>query len=503
MSDNAGVPDSQSTEKPLALSPPVAAGSPSVAAPADLSSAPASPNVAPASVLSSAAASPNVATPRAELPAAALTAASPRPASLPAALVITADDELKRVRLVRMKLTATGMLVVVAILFVLSGMYESHWPWLAWVRAFSEAAMVGGIADWFAVTALFRHPLGIPIPHTAIVAARKDRIGKALGNFVQRNFLTRDVVASKLYNMKLGERAARWLAEPEHSHRLAQHVARGLSGAINVLKDDDVQALVDRGVISRLRNVHAAPLVARLFEMLTDDGRHHALLNEGIRVVARFVDENDEMIRDRVKKESPWWVPGLIEHKMQDRVISGLEKTLNDIAVDPAHPLRQRYEEAVVKFVDSLRTNPDVIAKAEQIKLDILSHPAVGEFSRSVWGDVKERVTNYAGRIASTQQQEPDQIEKWLSNLGRAVISDPALSAKMDGWIVELVTYAVEQARDEVAQLIASTVAAWDAQATSRKIELQIGRDLQFIRINGTIVGGMVGVLLHAFAVFV
>ena len=397
-----------------------------------------------------------------------------------------------------MKRVATGMLVVVAALFALSKTYETQYPWLAWVRAFSEAAMVGGIADWFAVTALFRHPMGIPIPHTAIVASRKDRIGKALGNFVQRNFLTRDVVASKLLNMRLGERAARWLAEPEHSHRLAQHVARGLSGAINVLRDDDVQTLVDRGVVSRLRTVQAAPLVARLFEMLTDDGRHHSLLNEGLRVVAKFVDENDEMIRARVKQESPWWVPGVVENRLQDKVISSLEKTLNDVAVDPAHPLRQRYEEAVVKFVDSLRTNPDVIAKAEQIKLDLLAHPAVGEFSRSVWSDVKTRVTNYAERMASNAEREPDQIEKWLGNLGRAVLSDPELSAKVDGWVVELVTYAVEQARDEVAQLIASTVAAWDADATSRKIELQIGRDLQFIRINGTIVGGLVGVLLHA-----
>ena len=416
----------------------------------------------------------------------------------PPALIITADDELKRVRLVRMKRVATGMLVVVAALFAVSKTYEPRYPWLAWIRAFSEAAMVGGIADWFAVTALFRHPMGIPIPHTAIVASRKDRIGKALGNFVQRNFLTREVVASKLMNMKLGERAARWLAEPEHSHRLAQHVARGFSGAINVLRDDDVQTLVDRGIVSRLRTVQAAPLVARLFEMLTDDGRHHSLLNEALRVIAKFVDENDEMIRDRVKKESPWWVPGVVENRLQDKVISGLEKTLNDVAVDPAHPLRQRYEEAVVNFVDSLRTNPDVIAKAEQIKLDLLAHPAVSEFSRSVWSDVKTRVTNYAERMASNAEQEPDQIEKWLGNLGRAVISDPELSAKVDGWVVELVTYAVEQARDEVAQLIASTVAAWDADATSRKIELQIGRDLQFIRINGTIVGGLVGVVLHA-----
>ena len=160
--------------------------------------------------------------------------------------MLTADDEIKRVRLVRMKRVATAMLVVVAIVFVVARMYEARFPWLSYVRAFAEAAMVGGIADWFAVTALFRHPLGIPIPHTAIVPSRKDRIGNALGNFVQRNFLTRDVVASKLQAMALGARAATWLADPEHSRTLARHVARGLSGAAGVMRNDDVQELVDR-----------------------------------------------------------------------------------------------------------------------------------------------------------------------------------------------------------------------------------------------------------------
>jgi uncharacterized membrane-anchored protein YjiN (DUF445 family) len=428
------------------------------------------------------------------------TAASVAPLVEPPALRITPDDEIKRVRLVRMKRTATAMLVVVAILFAVARTFESRWPWLAWVRAFCEAAMVGGIADWFAVTALFRHPMGIPIPHTAIVPARKDRIGKALGNFVPRNFLTREVVTSKLYAMRLGERAARWLAEPENSRRLARHVARGMSGAVNVLRDDDVQLLVDRGIVSRLRTVQAAPLLARLFDLLTSGGRHHALLDDALRLVARFVDENDEVIRERIKKESPWWVPGAVENRLHDKIVSGVEKTLQDVAADPLHPLRLRYDEAVRRFVESLRTSPDVIAKAEQIKLDVLAHPAVAEFSRSVWSDIRLRVTNYADQLASDQESEPDQIEKWLGGLGRAVLADPDLSAKVDGWVVELVTYAVEQARDEVAKLIATTVESWDANATSRKIELQIGRDLQFIRINGTVVGGLVGVLLYALA---
>jgi len=419
---------------------------------------------------------------------------------LPAALRITPDDEIKRVRLVKMKRVATAMLVVVAVLFAVARYYEARYPWLSYVRAFAEAAMVGGIADWFAVTALFRHPMGIPIPHTAIVPSRKDRIGTALGNFVQRNFLTREVVATKLSAMKLGERAATWLAQPENSRRLSRHVARGLSGAANVMRDEDVQALVDRGIVSRLRTVRVAPLVARAFELLTAGGRHQQLLDDALRLAARFLEENDAMIRERVKAESPWWVPGAVENRLGDKIVTGVEKTLVAVAADPDHPLRQRYDEAVDRFVVSLRENPEVIAKAEAMKLDLLGHPAVNEFSRGVWGDVKTRLADYADRLADDVEAEPDQVERWLSGLGQKVLADPELAAKVNGWVVELVTYAVEQAREEVAKLIATTVAAWDADATSRKIELQIGRDLQFIRINGTLVGGLVGVLLHVIA---
>ncbi len=423
--------------------------------------------------------------------------------TLPAALRITADDEIKRVRLVRMKRVATAMLVVVAVLFVIARYFEPRYPWVGYVRAFCEAAMVGGIADWFAVTALFRHPLGIPIPHTAIVPARKDRIGTALGNFVQRNFLTREVVASKLAAMRLGERAANWLSQPENSRRLSRMVARGLSGAANVMRDEDVQQVVDRGIVSRLRTVKVAPLLARVFELLTAGGRHQQLLDDALRLAAKFLDENDAVIREGIKKESPWWVPGAVENRLGDKIVTGVEKTLIAVAADPSHPLRHRYDEAVDRFVLSLRENPDVIAKAEQIKLELLGHPAVNEFSRSVWGDVKTRLANYADRLADDVEAEPDQVERWLSSLGEKVLADPALAEKVNGWIVELVAYSVEQARDEVAKLIASTVEAWDANATSRKIELQIGRDLQFIRINGTIVGGMVGVLLYMVSKYV
>ncbi|MFN5583648.1 DUF445 domain-containing protein [Gemmatimonas sp.] len=419
-------------------------------------------------------------------------------ADLPAALRITPDDEVRRLRLRQMKRVAAALLVVVAVIFVVARVLEARYPWLGFVRAFAEAAMVGGIAEWFAVTALFRHPLGIPIPHTAIVPARKDRIGTALGNFVQRNFLARDVVARKLTAMRLGEKAAQWLARPENSRRVARAAALGLSGAAGVMRDEDMQDLVDRGIVSRLRRMQAAPLAAKTFELLTADGRHQALLADALRLAARFLDEHEEMIREGVRKESPWWVPGAVENRLGDKIVSGVERTLVAVAADPAHPLRKRYDEAVERFVASLRENPDTIARAEQIKLDVLNHPGVADFSREVWGDVKDRLAKYAETLADETTAAPDQLERWLGGLGQKVLDDPVLAEKVNAWIVELVTYSVEQAREEVAALIATTVSAWDANATSRKIELQIGRDLQFIRINGTLVGGLVGLLLYS-----
>ncbi|MCU0647822.1 MAG: DUF445 domain-containing protein [Gemmatimonadaceae bacterium] len=410
------------------------------------------------------------------------------------------DEAERRRRLASMKARATGLLVAVTALFLVARAYASRWPWLGYVAAFGEAAMVGGIADWFAVTALFRHPLGIPIPHTAIVPSRKERIGNALGNFVQKNFLTRDVVERKLGQMRIGERAARWLADPVNSKRVAQQVAKALAGAAAVLKDEDVQQLVDRGIVSRLRRTQAAPLVAKLLDVITSDGRHHALLDDALRLAARFIAENEETIRERIKAESPWWVPEFAENRLHEKIVAGVERTLAAVAEDPNHPLRGRYDEAVKRFVESLRSSPTTIARAEQLKLDVLDHPRVAEFSAGIWADAKAAIVRYAERAQDAESGEPDAIERWLASAGRAVLADPELTSKVDAWVADAVGYTVESARQEVAALIAQTVAAWDPHATSERIELAIGRDLQFIRINGTIVGGLVGLIIYSVA---
>jgi len=415
------------------------------------------------------------------------------------------DEELKLRALRAMQRRATGLLVAAAVLFVIARALEVGHPWVAYVRAFAEASMVGGLADWFAVTALFRHPLGVPIPHTAIVPARKDRIGKSLGRFVQQNFLSREVVGAKLAAARPGERAARWLADPAHARLVARQVATGLSGAAEVLRDDDVNAFVERSLVTRLRKVQAGPLVGRALTLLTADGRHQELLDEALRITARGVAENQDVIRARIAAEAPWWVPGAVEDKLHQKIVDGLERTLQQVSADPHHPLRARFDDAVRRFAERLRTSPETIARAEAVKEELLTHPAVREYAGGLWGDVKRALARQADALGHAGDAgdagdagPPNAVERGLTSLAGTVLADPVLAAKLDGWVVDAVLAVIEQYRDEVSQLIEGTVAGWDPAATSHRIEVQIGRDLQFIRINGTIVGGLVGVALYA-----
>jgi uncharacterized membrane-anchored protein YjiN (DUF445 family) len=405
------------------------------------------------------------------------------------------DEAERERRLIRMKRNATGLLVAFAAIFVVARLLEPRWPWLGFLRATAEAAMVGGLADWFAVTALFRKPLGLPIPHTAIIPARKDRIGRTLGRFVTNNFLSRDVIASRVATMRPGERLMRWLADPEHSHLLARHVAAGLAGGAHVLRDEDVREMIERGLAARVRSIQVAPLLGNLLAILTLDRRHQELLDEALRLGARAVADNESVIRTRIREESPWWLPEAVDDRIHEKVVGALERTLTEVSEDPDHELRARFDEALERFIDQLRTSPEAIARAEEIKEDVLEHPAFREFSASLWADAKAALVR---RLERTERAEPDAIERGLVTIAQAALDDPALLEKIDRWIVDALVYAVDQYRNEVGALIEHTVSQWDPDATSRKIELQIGRDLQFIRINGALVGGLVGLLLYS-----
>jgi uncharacterized membrane-anchored protein YjiN (DUF445 family) len=403
------------------------------------------------------------------------------------------DAALKQARLDRMKRIATGLLALVAAIFVVARLLERRWPWLEVVRATAEAAMVGALADWFAVTALFRRPLGLPIPHTAIVPTRKDRIGASLGGFVQNNFLSRELIAARLGALGPARRIADWLRRPASARTIATHVARALTGAVAVMRDEDVQALIDRSLVSRVRATRIAPLVGNVLSLVTSTNRHHELLDETLRLLDRVVQRNDELIRERVRAESPWWIPEAVDDRIHDKIVTAIENTIHAVSVDPEHPLRRRFDVAVREFVERLRTSPEVIARGEELKEELLAHPGVRQFSAAIWTDAKAAIVRYGERAAEGDERP---IERGIASFGDAMLEDRELLAKVDGWIVDATLYVVEQFRTEVGRFIADTVRGWDPEDTSRKIELAVGRDLQFIRINGTIMGAIVGLLL-------
>lgn len=405
---------------------------------------------------------------------------------------LTNPEERQR-NLERMKLRATGLLVLMGIIFVVARMYEARHPWLGYIRATAEASMVGGIADWFAITALFRHPLGIPIPHTAIIASRKDRIGRSLGNFVQNNFLSPDVLTSKLRAAQISRRAAEWLSVTDNGRKAAQQVASVLRGAGNVVRDDDVHALLDRSVIEPLRQVAIAPVLAKGLQLLTVGDRHQQLLDRIVQGLLRLVAENEELIREKIREETPWWVPKLVDDRIHQKVLGGIERTLFEVGEEPDHPLRRQFDDLLAEWMVQLQESPEVIARAEAIKEQVLDTETTGRLAASLWQELKQIL----GRQSVSEEGAPSAVARGLSALASAALEDEALLEKIDGWVIAAVLRVVDQHRGEVGQLIAQTVSSWNPEETSRRIELLVGRDLQFIRINGTLVGGLVGLLIY------
>ena len=404
------------------------------------------------------------------------------------------DEATRQEQLDRMKRRATALLIGATVIFIVARFFESRHPWVGIIRATTEAAMVGGLADWFAVTALFRHPMGIPIPHTAIVPARKDRVGRTLGAFVQKNFLTRDVIANRLRSLDVATKLGEWLASPENVRQIAKHTASSLASAAQLVRDEDVESFIDRGVEERVHAVKAAPLLGRLLSVITADNRHQELLNEAIRLAANAVEDSRALIRLRVEEETPWWVPSAIDDKIYRKIVSAIERTLIEVRDDPEHPLRERFDGAIQDFIEKLNNSPTVAARIESLKEELLLSDTARRFSAGLWVRAKAALVRYAEK---PDEVAPGTIERAINAFGDAVLTDAELLAKVDNFIVDVAMFLVERYQSEVSDLIAHTVASWDPEVTSKRVELAIGRDLQFIRINGTLVGGLAGMAIY------
>lgn len=394
-----------------------------------------------------------------------------------------------------MKAIALSFLVGAAIVYLIARANEDGREWVGYVRAAAEAAMVGALADWFAVTALFRHPLRIPIPHTAIIPRRKDQIGRSLGEFVEGNFLTAEVLTDRLHHARVGARLGGWLSEARHAERAANAVADALKGSIEVIDDRDIQDALGSAVEQRLRSTAVAPLVGRAIDVAVEGDHHQHLFDSLLTGLGSFLDENRTTFRRRLEQESPWWVPESIDDRIFDKIYDAVHSFLGDVGGDADHEIRRAIDDRIRRLADRMRTDETLIARAEEIKLELLAHRDVQDWLASLWLELKRAILEAAGDPTSELRQRSSVA---LARVGRRLEADPELQAKVDEWVERAAVHVVENYRSELSDIIATTVERWDAADTSRRIELQVGRDLQFIRINGTVVGGLAGLLIHA-----
>ena len=378
--------------------------------------------------------------------------------------------------------------MLATIVFVVTRMVERRFAWVGFLRAAAEAGMVGGLADWFAVTALFRHPLGIPIPHTALIPERKNELGAGLGAFVQENFLSPELVVEKVRAAHPSARITQWLAAPDHRTMVADRVVHMIELTLERSTGSEVSTAVASIVERQLASVPASPILAALIEGATADGRHQGMVDSVLDHMRMYIANNADVLRARVSRSSPWWIPGAIDDKVFSRIVEGVLQLLSDMRADHRHVLRQQFDGRLELFVKELRTDPQAIAKAEAWKHSALAHPAVREWMATVWDHAR---SSFAGGDFGAP------VHTAVGRLAHTLAVDADMRTKLDEGIEKLVAAVVRSSGHEVVDLIATTVARWDGDEAARRIEGVVGRDLQFIRINGTVVGSIAGVLIY------
>ena len=403
---------------------------------------------------------------------------------------MTADKEL---RLRRMKRIPLLLLLLMALLFA----YTLHHPepWAAWLHAFSEAGMVGALADWFAVVALFRHPLGIPIPHTAIIPNRKNDLGESLSNFVAENFLEPGVVRKKLQTVNLAEFVVVWLKSEKGRSSVEDLAATVLRWALGALHEVRVRRFLSRLSSKQLANLNLAPLLGSTIEWLVRGQRHQEILTQVLRYTIVVLHENRDKIRTKVQQESPWWVPGFVDDRIMKKMLERVETRLFEMTLDPDHGMREQFNVWVQKLAHELQHSPQHRRWGEDFKQQLLDNDELQDYLYGLWLELASSIEEDIEKPESSIKQ---QVGDWLQNIARELDDDPDMQAWVNTWLTEAITMVVARNSTQISSLISDTVQSWDGTDTSRRIELAIGRDLQFIRINGTLVGGLVGLIIHA-----
>ncbi len=408
------------------------------------------------------------------------------------ALIAGGSTEERRRALRRARTLATSLLVLMLAIFIATSIGLKHWPWLAYVRAFAEAGMVGACADWFAVVALFRHPLGIPIPHTAIVANSKERIGIAIGRFMANNFLSPRVLAERIRDVDISGWAARWILRGDNAKNVAQRTTSSLNQALSALPREDLNAVLSGAVRGGIESVPASPFASKVLSLLWAQGEMQELAERLLVWASSALAKNRESIRAKVSKRTSRLIPKWIDGIVADRIIDGVTRILDEMR-EPDHPWRIEMTTTVEQLIGDLATKPELIEKGEELKARMLAAPAVTTQIDALWVSIENRL-----EAPGTQAQLTRMLERLLTNMGTRIQNDAHLRDSINRWLRVAVLRTVAPRRAEIAHFIRNVVENWDTETLTDRIELTVGRDLQYIRINGTLVGGLVGLIIFA-----
>jgi len=404
----------------------------------------------------------------------------------------SAADVERRRGLRRMRAVALGLLVVAAAVYVATLDAEGGW---AYVHAASEAAMVGAIADWFAVTALFKRPLGLPIPHTAIIPERKNSLARSLKEFVSENFLTEDVIRTRVADARVSARLGEWLSEPRHASWVVDEAATLTRAALARVKDEDVAALIEGELLPRLADEPLSEVAGRLLGDVVAEGAHHGLVDIALSEAHRWLSENETAVSAALSTRAPWWTPKWLDERVMHRLHLEATAWVGDIRDDPQHPARAALDQLLAQLADDLMNDPETIERAERLKRRVLQQPQVAASATSIWNAVR---TALIESLESPDSQVKERARKALVDFGGTLNADADLRARIDGYAADAAAFLVERYGDEVTTVITDTIERWDGKEAARRIELHVGRDLQFIRINGTVVGALAGLTIYA-----
>ncbi len=414
----------------------------------------------------------------------------------PVSLLSAADQERRR-GLRRMKAVALGALIFMAVVFVFAFALQERIPALAYVRAAAEGGMVGALADWFAVTALFRRPMGLPIPHTAIIPRRKDEIGRTLGEFVETNFLEGGVVRDKLQNAAMAAKAGAWLRQPDNARAIASEGATVAAGVLRALSDDEVQDLITDLARDHLISPDWGPTIGGWLDRVISAQAHHGAVDLAVDSIETWLDHNRDAFNGLVSRRLPSWVPSIAMRLVDDTVYNEALKFVRAVQNDPEHPARHAVDGYLHRLAQNLQHDPETIGRLEDAKAAVFDSPRVRELAAEAWHTAK------AGLLTALEDENSGLRRRGaaaLADVGQRLATDDALQRRVDNRITDAAVFLVGRYRHDIASIITDTVEKWDAEETSEKIELMVGRDLQYIRLNGTIVGALAGVVIFTIA---